>query len=662
MEATEKQAINALRILAAEAIERANSGHPGVALGAAPALYTLFKEHLAHNPKSPGFFGRDRFVLSVGHGSALLYAAFHLFGYGLTKEDLQGFRQLKSRTPGHPEYGVTAGVETSTGPLGQGFANAVGFAAAEKMLSARFNKPECNLVDHFTYVLCGDGDMQEGVSYEAASLAGTWQLGKLICLYDSNDVTIEGGTEHTFSEDVAARYAAQGWQVLRVNDGEDIGEISAAIILAKKETVKPSIIIVKTIIGYGSPKAGNASSHGAPLGAEALQKTKKTFNWTAKPFEVPVDVAAHYAQITAGLARHENEWNKRAKAYKSAYPKEYEAFQNAVKGKITDLETVDDFWQWQKKDIATRSAGEIALNKLADLLPNLIGGSADLGPSNKTALKNKGDFTAITPEGSNLHFGIREHAMAAISNGICLHGGFFNYCATFLVFSDYLKPAVRMSSLMGLNVTYIFSHDSIGVGEDGPTHQPIEQVLTLRSIPGVKVFRPADGKEVSAAFTAAVGGKGPTCIVTSRQDLPYLENTGKAALMGGYVLEDSQKPVPDCILLASGSEVAPCLKARTILKEQGIDARVVSMPCMELFESQTQKYKESVLPDSVRARVSVEAGSSLPWHRYTGLDGATIAMDTFGCSAPADMLFAIYGFTPENIAAVAKKVHRGCKK
>ncbi|MCL2061064.1 MAG: transketolase [Firmicutes bacterium] len=657
---TKKQSINALRILAAEAIERANSGHPGIALGAAPTLYTLFTEHLQHNPKSPAYFGRDRFILSAGHGSSLLYSAFHLYGYGLTKEDLMCFRSLKSRTPGHPEHGITAGVETSTGPLGQGFANAVGFAVAEKMLAARFNKADAELINHYTYVLCGDGDMQEGITGEAASLAGTWKLGKLICLYDSNDITIEGSTDLAFTEDVGKRHEAYGWQVLRVNNGEDTEEISAAITLAKKETQKPSLIIVKTTIGYGSPKAGSEASHGAALGADALAKTKKALGWTAKPFEVPPDVTAHYKEITANLAAHEKAWNKRFNAYKTKYPEECEQFLTAAKGKAPDLTEIAELWKWPKKDIATRTACETVLNKLSDILPNLVGGSADLGPSNKTLLKGKDDFSHLTPHGSNIRFGVREHAMAAISNGIALHGGFYNYCATFLIFSDYLKHAVRMSALMGLNVTYIFSHDSIGVGEDGPTHQPVEQLLSLRSIPDAKVFRPADGKETAAAFAAALNGKGPTCIITSRQDLPHVDKTSKDALLGGYILLNSEKPVPDCIIMASGSELNLAVKAREILAVQGVDARVVSMPCMELFEAQTQKYKESVLPGSVRARIAVEAGSSLAWHRYTGLDGATVTMDAFGQSAPADILFTIYGFTAEKVAEVAKKTYRAC--
>jgi len=662
MDTTQKQAINALRVLSVESIERANSGHPGIALGAAPTMYTLFAKHLRHNPKNLNFFDRDRFILSSGHGSALLYAAFHLFGYGIAKEDLMNFRQLRSRTPGHPEHDVTPGVEVSTGPLGQGFANAVGFAVAERMMAAKYNKENATLIDHYTYVMCGDGDIQEGIVSEAASLAGTWGLGKLIVLYDSNDITIEGPTTSTFTENVGAKFAAMNWHVLRVEDGNDVEEISAAITLAKKQTDKPTLIEVKTTIGFGSSKAGSESSHGAPLGEDSLKGTKKTLGWTAKPFEVPNDVTAHYSEVVAALSKHESESTKRAKAYKNKYPECFEQFQADVKGKAPDLANMEEFWQWDAKPMATRTAGEIALNRLVEIMPNLVGGSADLGPSNKTVLKNKGFFSKTDASGNNIQFGIREHAMAAISNGIALHGGFWAYCATFLVFSDYLKHSVRMSSLMGLNVLYIFSHDSIGVGEDGPTHQPVEQVLQFRSIPGVKVFRPADGTEISAAFSLALSEKGPSCIITSRQDLPAIDATSKEALNGGYVLVHSQKEIPDAILMANGSELNLAVKAQQQLLALNIDARVVSIPCMEVFESKTQKYKESVMPNAVRARIAIEAGSSMSWHRYTGLDGATITMDKFGQSAPADTLFTIYGFTVDNVVDTTKKVVKNCAK
>ena len=659
----QKQAINALRILACEAIEKANSGHPGIALGAAPTLYTLFSKHLRHNPKSPNFIDRDRFVLSAGHGSSLLYSGLHLFGYDVTKGDLMAFRQLKSRTPGHPEFGVTQGVETSTGPLGQGIANAIGFALAEKMLAAKYNKDDAVLVDHFTYAICGDGDIQEGIASEAASLAGTWELGKLIVLYDSNNITIEGDTATNFTEKVLNKFKALGWHTLKVENGEDVDEISAAITLAKKQTVRPTIIEIKTKIGFGSSKEGSADSHGAALGKECLSQTKKMFNWTAKPFEVTPDITAHYKEIIADLNKHENDYAKRVKAYKTKYPNEFDEYVAQLKSKPADLMADKDFWNWDKsKAVATRATCENALNKLADLQPNLIGGSADLGPSNKTVLKNKGFFSANNPTGRNIQFGIREHAMAAICNGLALHGGFMPYCATFLVFSDYLKPAIRMSSLMNLNVLYIFSHDSIGVGEDGPTHQPVEQILAFRSIPKIKVFRPSDGIETSVAFSLATSLKGPSCIITSRQDLPQIEGTSQDSLNGAYIVVDSKKETPDCILMASGSELHLAVQAHKKLAAQNIDARVVSMLSMEVFESQNAKYKQSILPSNVRARVAIEASSSLSWHRYVGLDGACITMDSFGQSAPADALFAIYGFTVDNVVDTAKKVVKSCSK
>ncbi len=661
MEKIEKQAITAIRVLSAEGVEAAKSGHPGLPLGAAPIGYTLFAKHLKHNPKNPNFFNRDRFILSAGHGSMLLYSLLHVFGYGLTKEDLMGFRQLKTRTPGHPEYGHTVGVETSTGPLGQGFANAVGFALAESMLAAKFNKPDMELVDHYTYVLCGDGCMQEGIESEAASLAGTWGLNKLICFYDSNHITIEGDTKQAFTEDVKKRHEAQGWNVLSVDDGEDIDAISAAITLAKSEKSRPTLIVVNTTIGYGSPLAGNAACHGAPLGAENLAALKKNLGWKAKPFELTPEVAKHYQEISSTFSRYESDWNKTCKAYKAAYPEDYEEFNSWIKGKVPELTEIEELWQFADKPDATRNTSGAILNKLADILPNMVGGSADLAPSNKTYLKGKGDYGKDDRTGRNVHFGIREHAMAAITNGLTLHGGLIGFCSTFFVFSDYMKNAMRMSALMNLNVTYVMTHDSIGVGEDGPTHQPVEQLVALRSIPGLKVFRPADGKETAAAYASALNGKGPTCILGSRQNLPCYENTGADALYGGYVLADGEKEVPDVIIMASGSEVQLAMGAKEKLDAAGIDTRVVSMPCMDLFEIQTQKYRESVLPSACRARVAVEAGSSYSWGRYVGLDGVTVTMDTFGASAPADKLFAIYGFTVDNVVAAAKKAIKNCK-
>ena len=661
MNKTTQNAVNAARVLAIEAIQKANSGHPGLPLGAAPTLYTLFTRQMNHCPKSPTFFNRDRFVLSAGHGSALLYSMLHLMGYGVTKEDLMSFRQLNSKTPGHPEYGRTPGVETSTGPLGQGVANAVGFALAEDMLAARFNKDGLRLVDHYTFALCGDGCMEEGIEYEAASLAGTWGLGKLIVLYDSNDISIEGNIGITFRDDVARRHEAQGWQVLTVPDGEDVDAIEAAITLAKADTKRPSLIIVKTTIGYGSPKAGSADSHGAPLGEENVKATKKALGYSAKPFEVPADVTKHYAEIADNLNKSEAEWNKMVKAYKAAYPEEYEQFNKFVRGKLPDDEQWEELYAlFSEKPDATRNCSGKVLNALAKIMPDLVGGSADLAPSNKTYLKDGGDYGAENRAGRNLHFGIREHAMAAICNGLTLHGGFHAFCATFFVFSDYMKNAMRMSALMDLNMTYVLTHDSIGVGEDGPTHQPVEQLAGLRSIPGLKVFRPADGRETAAAYVSAFTGKGPTCIVCSRQNLSPVAGSGEDALFGGYIVSDSESEVPELILMASGSETELALKAKKALNNKNV--RVVSMPCMELFDKQTQKYRDSVLPPKCRARVAIEAACSAPWGKYVGLDGGYVCMDTFGASAPAEKLFEIYGFTVENVVAVAKKTMSRAKK
>lgn len=670
MNKTTQNAVNAARVLAVEAIQKANSGHPGLPLGAAPAAYALFARQMNHCPKNPQFFNRDRFILSAGHGSALLYSMLHLCGYNVTKEDLMSFRSLGSKTPGHPEYGVTPGVETSTGPLGQGIANAVGFALAEDMLAARFNKDGLKLVDHYTFALCGDGCMEEGIEYEAASLAGTWGLGKLIVLYDSNDISIEGNIGIAFRDDVARRHEAQGWQVLTVPNGEDVDAIDAAITLAKADKNRPSLIIVKTTIGYGSPKAGSADSHGAPLGDDNVKATKKALGYSAKPFEVPSDVAKHYAEIVETLNKSESEWNKTVKAYKAAYPDDYELFNQFIRGKCPSDEDMDTLYElFSNKPDATRNCSGIVLNKLAELMPNFVGGSADLAPSNKTYLKGCGDYSAENRTGRNLHFGIREHAMAAICNGFALHGGFNVFCGTFFVFSDYMKNAMRMSAIMDLNMTYVLTHDSIGVGEDGPTHQPVEQLAGLRSIPGLKVFRPADGRETAAAYISAVTGKGPTCIVCSRQNLtPFeritdadgYEDNGASALFGGYIASDSVSEIPELILIATGSEVELALKAKKALGNENV--RVVSMPCMELFEKQTQKYRDSVLPPKCRARVAIEAASSLSWGKYVGLDGACVCMDTFGASAPAEKLFEIYGFTVENVVSVAKKTLSRAKK
>ncbi|MDE7164974.1 MAG: transketolase [Clostridiales bacterium] len=656
----EQLTISTLRMLSVEAIEKAKSGHPGICLGAAPIGYTLFAKHLKHNPKDPNFFDRDRFVLSAGHGSALLYSLLHVFGYGLTKEDLMRFRQHTSKTPGHPEYGVTAGVEVSTGPLGQGVANAVGFALAERILAAKFNKPDCKLVDHYTYALCGDGCMMEGIENEAASFAGTQKLGKLIVLYDSNHITIEGSTDLAFTEDVGKRHEALGWQVLRVNNGEDVDAISAAITLAKDETDKPSLIIINTTIGYGSPLSGTSKCHGAPLGADNIKELRKKLAYKAAAFEVPSAVADYISELAPAFAKAQSEWNKIVKAYKAKYPEDYEEFQVWRKGSVS-FEELDSIYETPEKPEAARASGQRILNTIAQHNPFIVGGSADLASSNMVVIKDGGDVSA-TENGRNIHFGIREHAMGAICNGMYLHGGLLPFCATFTVFSDYMKAAIRMSALMNIPVVYILSHDSIGVGEDGPTHQPIEQLTMLRTIPGIKVFRPADAKETAAAFESAWTGKSPTAIVTSRQNLPQLECTGTDALYGGYIAADSEKETPDVILIATGSELSLALEAKAALMNEKIDARVVSMPCMELFDIQTIKYKESVLPPNVRARVAIEAGRSTGWYKYVGLDGEFCCIDEFGMSAPANVMFEICGFTTDNVVKLAKKTIRTCSK
>ncbi|MBQ1269753.1 MAG: transketolase [Clostridia bacterium] len=655
----QKTAVNAIRILSAEAIDKAKSGHPGLPLGCAPIAYTLFQNYLNFNPNDLNWDNRDRFILSAGHGSALYYSLLHLYGMGLTKEDLMNFRQLNSKTPGHPEYGHTAGIETTTGPLGQGIANAVGMAVAEAHLAAKFNRPNFKIVDHYTYALCGDGCLQEGISYEACSFAGTHGLGKIILFYDDNDITIEGNTDCTFKEDVAARFEAQNWQVLHVDlvaSPDDIEAISKAVESAKACTEKPSVIICKTHIGYGSPLVNTAKVHGAPLGAENLQKTKDALGWTCAPFECPQEVYGHCAKAGEKGAEKQAAWTALFAEYEKAYPELAKAYKSAMAGEMPDLNNLGEIYNFEKP-MATRQTSAQVLNQLAKYLPQLMGGSADLAPSNLSNMKDTestvyGDFSADNFAGRNMHFGIREHAMAAICNGMQLHGGLRAYCSTFFVFSDYCKPAMRLAALMHLPVTYILTHDSIGVGEDGPTHQPVEQLIMLRSIPGFKVYRPADGKETAAAWVSALTGNQPTALVLTRQNLPQYENSGKLALKGGYILEDCDG-TPDVLLIASGSEVELCVKAKAVLAEQGVKARVVSMPCMEEFEKQSAEYKASVLPNSVKARVCVEAATAHSWYKYAGDNGEIIAMESFGASAPAGQLFPLFGFTAENVVEKA---------
>lgn len=647
-----QQTVNAIRILSAEAIQKANSGHPGLPLGSAPIGYTIFADFLKFNPKDPKWDDRDRFVLSAGHGSMLDYSLLYLFGYDISKEDLMNFRQLGYKTPGHPEYGHTPGVETTTGPLGQGIANAVGMAVAEAHLAATFNREGFPIVDHYTYVLCGDGCLEEGISYEACSFAGTHKLGKLILFYDDNDITIEGDTDITFKEDVAMRFKAQGWQVLKVDDANDLDLLRRTIRKAKADTEHPSVIICKTVIGYGSPLAGSHECHGSPLGAENLQKTKENLGWTCAPFEIPEEVAEHCGAIARKGASRQGKWKKLFKEYEAAYPDLAAKYRQYMSGELPDLKNDAELFEFAKPD-ATRNTSFTVLNKLADRIPCLIGGSADLAPSNKSNMKKRGSFSADDKSGSNMHFGIREHAMAAITNGMQLHGGLKCYCATFFIFSDYMKHAMRLSALMHQPVTYILTHDSIGVGEDGPTHEPVEQLIALRSIPNMKVYRPADGKETTAAWISALTGNAPTCLVLTRQNLPQYENSGLEALKGGYILADSDKKVPDVLLIASGSEVEQCMQAKDILKTKGVDARVVSMPCIEEFEKQPQAYKDGVLPPEVKARVCVEAASPYSWYKYAGDYGEIIGMTTFGASGPANKLFEMFGFTADNVVEKA---------
>ena len=650
--------VNAIRVLSADAVQKANSGHPGLPLGAAAIGYELWANHMNHNPKNPSWENRDRFVLSGGHGSTLLYSLLHLFGYGLTLDDLKNFRQWDSKTPGHPEYGVTTGVEASTGPLGAGMAMAVGMAMAETHLAAKFNKEGYPVVDHYTYVLGGDGCMMEGINYEAFSLAGTLKLNKLIVLYDSNNISIEGNTDIAFTEDVSARFKAMGFKVLEVKDGNDISEIGKAIEEAKEDKESPSFIKINTKIGFGSPKEGSADVHGAPLGADNIIAMKKTLGWPSEePFFVPDEVYENYKVKAENLAKKEEEWNKLFKDYCDKFPEMktlWDEFKDETKAcKLLDDE---DFWSHDEKADATRNLSGKVLNKLSAKLPTLFGGSADLAPSNKSYVNGAGDYSAENYAGRNVHFGVRELAMTGIGNGLVLHG-LKAYVSTFFVFSDYVKPMARLASLMEIPLTFILTHDSIGVGEDGPTHEPIEQLAEFRAMPNFNVFRPADATETIAAWYSAVTSKEtPTALVLTRQNLPQLAGSSKEALKGGYVVADSSKETPDAIIIASGSEVSLSIEAKEVLAKEGVDVRVVSMPCMDIFEKQSLEYKEKVLPKAVRARVAVEALSEFGWGKYVGLDGKTVCLDRFGASAPAGVLFKEFGFTVDNVVKAVKEV------
>lgn len=654
MLSTDEKIINTLRALSADTIQKANSGHPGIALGSAPMAYSLFAKFLKHNPKNPHFKNRDRFILSAGHGSALLYSLFHIFGYGIEIDDLKQFRQLDSKTAGHPEYSHTDGVEVTTGPLGQGIANGVGMAIAQTHLASKFNKKGYNIVDNYTYVLCGDGCLMEGISYEALSLAGTLNLDKLIILYDSNNITIEGSTDIAFTENTLSRMDACGFHTQTVKDGNNIEEICMAIENAKN-TNKPSFIEVKTVIGYGSPnKAGKSSAHGEPLGIDEIKNMKKSFGLSDKEFFVDDDVKNEMKNIINNLENYEKEWNKLILDYKKKYPSLYEDYEKWHKNDfLKDIENDESFWT-HTEETATRISSEKILNILTNHIPNLFGGSADLSPSNKSVMKDKGYFSKDTPEGDNIHFGVREHAMTAIANGIFLYGAFTPYIAGFFVFSDYMKPSLRLSALMNIGVISIFTHDSIGVGEDGPTHQPVEHLASLRSIPNYTVIRPCDTNETAAAWYSAIKRKNsPTALILTRQNTKPIGDS-KKALKGGYILSDCVSP--DIILIGTGSEVSLCLQAKYLLQKDNINARVVSMPSFEIFEEQPDEYKESVLPKNMTKRILVEASSSFGLHKYVGFDGDLITMDRFGESAPFSKLFEKYGFTAENVYEKSKNI------
>ena len=656
MNQTDQTCVNTLRFLAVDAVEQAKSGHPGLPLGAAPMAYVLWDRFLKHNPVHPKWVDRDRFVLSAGHGSALLYALLHVFGYGLQIEELKKFRQWESRTPGHPEVGVTPGVEATTGPLGQGFAMGVGMAVAEKHLAAVYNKPEFPIVDHFTYGIVSDGDLMEGVCAEAASLAATLGLGKLVYLYDDNHISIEGSTDLAFTENVRLRFQAYGWQVLTVPDGNDLNLIEEAIRLAKEDKTRPSLIAVRTQIGFGSPKQGTASAHGEPLGAEAAAATRLALGWPPEArFHVPAEAAAHFGKAMERGQAGEDQWAKMFAGYQAQYPEEAVSYHNAVEGILPNgwENAVPEF---SAGGMATREASGKVMNKLAAALPTFIGGSADLAPSTKTFLDGMGEFGPANPAGRNLHYGIREHAMGAMVNGMALHGGVIPFGATFFVFADYMRPAMRLAALMQTHSIFVFTHDSVGVGEDGPTHQPIEQLASLRAIPGLTVLRPAEANETRAAWKLAIEKKKPVALVLTRQKLTTMEESEYGSAdgvpYGAYIVQEAEQKKPQVILLATGSEVEISIKAAILLEQKGIRVRVVSMPSWELFDEQSEKYRLGVLPAGVPV-LSVEAGITMGWAKYTGSHGDSLGIDHFGASGPGPTVMAKFGFAPENIFARA---------
>lgn len=658
MEQIVNKAINSIRILSLDAVEQAKSGHPGLPLGAAPMAYELWAHHLKHNPRNANFRNRDRFVLSAGHGSMLLYSLLHLYGYNLSLDELKNFRQWDSLTPGHPEYRHTEGIETTTGPLGAGVSTAVGMAVAEAHLAAVFNRENYPIVDHYTYALVSDGDLMEGVSAEALSFAGTQKLNKLILLFDSNKITIEGSTDLAFQENVTKRMEAYGFKTLVVNDGNDLNAISDAINQAKENHEGPTFIEIKTQIGYGSPLVGTNKAHSDPMGAEKVAQTRETLGWeNSNPFEVDQDVYDHFHTLALNGQRHEQKWNELFTAYKKEYPELAEKFERFYSDELpVDFYNDDEYWNHGDAAQATRNISGKVLNYVADKIENLIGGSADLAPSNKTNLDKYQSFNPETRDGRNLHFGVREHGMAAIANGMTLHGGLKAYCATFFVFTDFMKPMMRLASLMRIPTTFVMTHDSIGVGEDGPTHQPIEQLSMLRAQPNMIVYRPADATETAAGWLVALTSKEtPVTFALSRQNLDQLPGSSKDAMKGGYIVSRAEGDVQG-LLIATGSEVSLAIEAQKLLAEEGVHVNVVSMPSQELFDQQDEAYRESVLPKELRKRVAVEAGSTQSWFKYVGLDGDVIGMESFGASAPASRVFKEFGFTAENIVSRFKKL------
>ena len=677
--------VNALRFLSVDAVQKAKSGHPGMPLGAAPMAYVLWDRFLKHNPLNPAWEDRDRFVLSAGHGSALLYSLLHLTSYDLPLDEIKRFRQWESHAPGHPERGLTPGVEVTTGPLGQGFANAVGLALAEAHLAALYNRPGFDIVDHFTYAMVSDGDLMEGVASEAASLAGHLRLGKLIMLYDDNRVTLASGTDLTFTEDRARRFEAYGWQVCTLADGNDLTAIERALAAAKAETGRPSLILVRTHIGFGAPhKQDSFEAHGSPLGVEEVRLTKEALGWPADPpFFIPEMVRDHFREARGRGAQAEAHWQQKMTAYGEAFPELARDLRQRWRGELPEGWDRDmPFFPADAKGMATRLAGGKVMNAVAKHLPALIGGSADLNPSTFTVLEGQGDFQSLDAApadrqgaaegvwghgGRNLFFGVREHGMGAILNGLAAHGGFIPYGATFLIFSDYMRPPIRLASLMGLHVIYVFTHDSIALGEDGPTHQPVEQLASLRAIPGLTVLRPADANETAMAWRVALERKGrPVALILSRQSLPVLDrhelNPAEGVRRGAYILAEPAIGQPALILIASGSEVGLILEARARLGELGIPVRVVSMPSWDLFEAETKEYRHEVLPPSIGARLAVEAGVPQGWHRYVGDRGDVLGIERFGASAPGEVVVSHYGFTVDGVVEKALALLRPKEK